>query len=136
MREQVERLKEFHDAFNHTVNETPTEVDLETYKLRSLLMAEELDEYVKACKEGDLVGIADAIADQLVILLGTAVTHGMGDILEDLFNEVMDSNMSKLDENGRPVINGQNGVDIPDLPVGKILKSDRYNPPNLEKYIK
>ena len=69
------------------------------------------------------------LADQLYLVLGSIVSHGMQDVIEEVFDAVHNSNMSKLDENGKPIINGQNGVLREDLPIGKVVKSDRYFTP-------
>lgn len=135
MKEQIEQLKQFQTSFNSIINDTPTLLDEADYKLRAELSAEELDEYVQACKAGDLVEIADAITDRLFLVLGDAVAHGMGDVLPKLFEEVVASNMSKLDDDGYPIINGQGGVDDPTKPVGKILKSKNFFEPNLKKIL-
>jgi len=86
---------------------------------------EELLEYLEACNNDDLVEITDALADQLYILLGTMVAHGMGDIIEDVFDEVHRSNMSKLGEDGKPIYRED----------GKILKGPDYFHPNLKEIL-
>lgn len=90
------------------------------------LMDEENQEYHEACEQEDLVEVADALTDQLYILCGTILKHGMGNIIEDLFDEVHRSNMSKLDENGKRIVRED----------GKILKSNLYTPPNLKPIVK
>ena len=66
-------------------------------------MSEENEEYLEAAKNGDLVEIADALGDQLYILCGTILKHGLQDKIVEVFNEIQRSNMSKLDENGKPI---------------------------------
>jgi predicted HAD superfamily Cof-like phosphohydrolase len=68
------------------------------------------------------VEIADALGDMLYILFGTALKHGLQHKLEAVFDEIHRSNMSKLDENGAPVVRAD----------GKILKSTLYTPPNIK----
>lgn len=116
MNKEQAQVQEMHEAFKHPVAETPTLVDAEVATLRYRLMGEELGEYVQAAADGDLVEIADALADLLVTVYGTAVVHGID--LESIFDIVMNSNMSKLDENGHPVPHAY----IP----GKFGKSDLY----------
>jgi predicted HAD superfamily Cof-like phosphohydrolase len=89
-------------------------------------MAEENDEYLEACENNSLVEIADALGDQLYILCGTILKHGMQDIIEDVFREIQASNMSKLGEDGKAVMRED----------GKILKGPGYFKPNLSKFIK
>ena len=86
-------------------------------------MEEENNEYLEACQNGDLVEVADAIGDKLFILMGTAVEHGMSQNLMDrIFNEIKDSNYSKLDDNGEPIFRND----------GKISKSNNYFKPRLK----
>lgn len=85
-------------------------------------MEEENKEYLEACWEGNLVEIADALGDQLYILCGTLLKHGLQHKIEEVFNEIHRSNMSKLDKDGKPIFRED----------GKILKSDQYFKPNIE----
>jgi predicted HAD superfamily Cof-like phosphohydrolase len=89
-------------------------------------MAEENDEYLDACHKNSLVEIADALGDQLYILCGTILKHGMQHIIEDVFDEIQASNMSKLGADGEPVLREDK----------KILKGPGYFKPNLSKFIK
>jgi predicted HAD superfamily Cof-like phosphohydrolase len=93
--------------------------------LRYRLMEEETKEYLEACWEGDIVEIADALGDQLYILCGTILKHGLQHKIEEVFDEIQRSNMSKLGENGKPIFRGD----------GKILKGPNYSPPDIEKII-
>ena len=61
------------------------------------------EEYLDACKNGDLVEVADALGDQLYILCGTILKHGLQNKIEEVFDEIQRSNMSKLDINGNPI---------------------------------
>lgn len=132
MKQYTDKLKEFNNTFGFKTNESPT-IE-ENYDLRYKLMEEENNEYLEACENNDLVGIADALGDQLYILCGTILHHGMQDIIEKCFDEIHSSNMSKADENGEAIINGENGVYDPSRPMGKLLKSDRYREPNLKQF--
>lgn len=101
-------------------------ISKDRYELRHRLMEEENNEYLEACKNGDLVEVADAIGDQMFILMGTAVEHGMPQILFDrIFNEIKDSNYSKLDDNKEPIFRED----------GKIMKSKNYFKPRLKGII-
>src|SRR5690606_936909 len=135
MKKQLKDLETFQKAFNSTFNETPTLLEDKDYFLRYHLLAEENEEYLEACRNNDKVGILDALTDQLYIVLGTIVSHGMQHIIEDAFQEVQNSNMSKLDDNGKPIINGENGVFDETRPKGKILKSKNFFEPNLKQFL-
>jgi len=135
MENELNKLKEFQIAFNSTYNDTPTLLKNQDYVLRFNLLKEENEEYLEACKNNDKVEILDALTDQLYIVLGTIVSHGMQDIIEKAFNEVHASNMSKLDNDGKPIINGLNGVLDNTRPVGKVLKSNNFFEPDLKQLI-
>jgi len=125
MKKQLEQLLEFQRAYNSTRNSKPTLISEDDYVLRYRLGKEELIEYFDACKDGDLIEVADALADQLYILLGTMISHGMQDVIEDIFDEVHRSNMSKLGPDGKPLYRED----------GKVLKGPNYSPPNVSKYL-
>ena len=123
--EKINSVKEFHEVFRIGSNEEPCLVGENDYMLRHRLMAEETEEYLEACKKGDLVEIADALGDQLYILFGTILKHGLQHKIEEVFDEIHRSNMSKLDENGKPVVRED----------GKILKSNLYFKPDIRKVL-
>jgi predicted HAD superfamily Cof-like phosphohydrolase len=125
MKEQLKQLLDFQTAYNSTRNFKPTLISEDDYVLRYKLGKEELIEYFDACKDGNLVEVADALADQLYILLGTMISHGMQDVIEDIFDEVHRSNMSKLGPDGKPLYRED----------GKVLKGPNYSPPNVSKYL-
>lgn len=112
----------FHETFQIGNADTPTLIDERDYTLRYNLIKEENEEYLDACKNGDLVEIADALGDQLYILFGTILKHGLQHKIEEVFDEIQRSNMSKLDENGQPIFRED----------GKILKSNLYFRPNIK----
>lgn len=136
MRDKINKLEIFQKSFNSTFSDEPVLLAPKDFELRYKLMKEENEEYLQASQDGNLVEVADALGDQLFVLLGTIVSHGMQDIIDDVFNEITASNMSKLDDNGKPIINGQNGVLEEDKPLGKVLKSPNYWKPNLQKFLK
>jgi len=101
------------------------DVGLDVYTLRYNLMREENEEYLDACKQGDLVEVADALGDQLYILCGTILKHGMQHKIEEVFDEIQRSNMSKLDIDGKPIFRED----------GKILKGENYFKPNIKEIL-
>jgi len=135
MQKQLEQVSKFQRAFGQNVETQPTLIKKETAKLRFDLMKEENEEYLEAVANDDLVEVADALGDQLYILCGTILEHGMQNVIEKCFEEIQRSNMSKLDEVGLPIINGEYGVFDETRPLGKVLKSDRYSPPNLQQFL-
>jgi len=126
MEKQLNKVEEFHIAFGQTNGQWPSVITNAEYNLRHSLMKEENDEYLEACYNNDLVEIADALGDQLYILCGTILKHGMQHIIEDVFDEIHASNMSKLGEDGKPLFRHD----------GKILKGKNYFVPNLEQFFK
>ena len=135
MQQQLEDLEWFQKKFNSTYNETPSLLEEEDYVLRFKLLQEENEEYLEACRNNDKVEILDALTDQLYIVLGSIVSHGMQHVIEKAFDEVQDSNISKLDDEGLPIINGENGVWDESRPKGKILKSKNFFEPNLKQFL-
>ena len=125
MKQQLEKVTQFHRVFKQIDGTEPQLLPENDFLLRHRLMAEENEEYLEACQQDDMVEIADALGDQLYILCGTILKHGMQNIIEDVFNEIQESNMSKLDENGQPLFRED----------GKIMKSNKYFPPNLERIL-
>ena len=125
MKEQIKAVETFHNAFGQDNGTYPRPLDQHGFNLRHSLMQEENDEYLEACFNNSLVEIADALGDQLYILCGTILRHGMQHIIEDVFNEIQASNMSKLGADGKPVLRED----------GKILKGPGYFRPNLSKFI-
>lgn len=122
----LRKVAEFNKAFNIENRMVPTIPDEATLELRYKLALEELDEFKEAAAAKDIVGMYDALIDQLYILLGTVHACGMGVALEEGFYEVHRSNMTKLGEDGNPIYRED----------GKVIKSERYDPPNLQKVLK
>ncbi len=125
MIELVKKVEEFQHITKQLINTEPKSINWELAQFRYNLALEELDEYREACEKGDLVGIFDALLDQLYILLGTFNTHGMQSILIKGFEEVHRSNMSKLDDDNQPLYNE----------IGKVMKSKNYTPPKLDNIL-
>ncbi len=127
MKAQLEQVLGFHKGFGCHIEVEPTaSPSWEVTDVRARLIQEELDEYREAVADGDLVRVADALSDLMYVLLGTYIAHGLHTRAEALFDEVHRSNMSKLDENGRPVLRED----------GKILKPDCWSPPNLASVLR
>lgn len=125
-KEIIENVEDFHNAFGIENNFEPTaNLTLDEVTLRYNLMKEENEEYYEAAKNGDLVEIADALGDQLYILCGTLLKHGLKDKINEVFMEIQRSNMSKLDVNGKPIYRED----------GKVMKSDLYFKPNIKKVL-
>ena len=125
MQEQLKKVAAFHRVFKQTQTDEPTLIPEDDFILRHKLMSEENQEYIEACWNGDIVEIADALGDQLYILCGTILKHGMQDVIIDVFNEIQASNMSKLGPDRQPILRED----------GKILKGPEYFKPNLSKFI-
>ncbi len=122
MKNKIEAVKAFHTAFKIGHREAP-KADLGTAKnkLRFNLMKEENEEYLEAANNNDLVEVADALGDMLYILCGTIIEHGMQHKIEEVFDEIQRSNMSKLGEDGEPIYRED----------GKVLKGPNYFKPNI-----
>lgn len=126
MKRKLEAVKEFHDVFGLVVEDTPQDnLSEKDYMLRYNLMKEENEEYLEACQNKDLVEIADALGDQLYILCGTILRHGLQHKIEEVFEEIQRSNMSKLGEDGKPIYRED----------GKVLKGPNYFKPDIKSII-
>ena len=128
MKKQLKQLEEFHRSFGLYINEKPTlRIPQDLNELRMRVMKEEVDEYAEEyaitgdTEDERLQAVAKELADIAYTLLGTVVSHGLQDEFERIFDAVHESNMSKLDENGKPIYRED----------GKILKSSRYHEPDL-----
>ncbi|NCP85601.1 MAG: nucleoside triphosphate pyrophosphohydrolase family protein [Bacteroidetes bacterium] len=123
MKRKIEAVKQFHIAFKLGIKNKPT-ADLGEAKnlLRYKLMREENEEYLEAANTNDLVEVADALGDMLYILCGTIIEHGMQHKIEEVFEEIQRSNMSKLGADGKPIYRED----------GKVLKGPSYFPPNIK----
>jgi len=88
-------------------------------------MDEENNEYLEAAEDDDLVEVADALGDMLYILCGTILEHGMQHKIEEVFNEIQRSNMSKLGADGKPIYRED----------GKVMKGPSYFKPNIESIL-
>lgn len=126
MKKQLNHVEKFHDTFGIPNEYTPkATISNDLIDLRFKLMAEENEEYLEAAKNGDLVEVADALGDMMYILCGTILSHGMQHKIEEVFEEIQRSNMSKLGEDGEPIYRED----------GKVLKGPNYFKPNIAKII-
>lgn len=125
-KEIIGAVETFHNAFGIENHYQPTAaLSASEVQLRFDLMKEENDEYIEAALKGDLVEVADALGDQLYILCGTILRHGLQHKIVEVFEEIQRSNMSKLDENGKPIYRED----------GKVLKSALYFRPDIAKIL-
>ena len=117
------KVKIFMKTFNQEVKTKPSFSTDKINSLRYELIIEELDELKVAMKNNDLLEVADALTDILYVTYGAG--HAFGIDLDKCFDEVQNSNMSKLDENGKPIYDE----------FGKVMKGPKYFKPNLNKCI-
>jgi predicted HAD superfamily Cof-like phosphohydrolase len=118
-------VEAFHRAFGLPRSRSPSlnGIDRALIELRTRLLDEETTEFADAAARRDLVGMADALADVVYVAYGTALSFGLD--LDAVLREVHRSNMSKLDDRGRPVMRDD----------GEVLKSPRYTPPDVRRVI-
>ncbi len=127
IQKELKAVEAFHKAFKIDCAEKPTADLPENIKeLRFNLMEEENQEYLEAAKNNDLVEVADALGDMLYILCGTILTHGMQHKIEEVFEEIQRSNMSKLGGDGEPIYRAD----------GKVMKGPNYFKPDIAKILK
>ena len=118
-----ELVGDFMEAFGQKVELEPTWPDFNTRELRLDLIQEELDELAQAMEDRDMVQIADALTDLLYVVYGAG--HAFGIDLDECFQEVHSSNMSKLGPNGKPIHRED----------GKVMKGPGYYEPDLESIL-
>ena len=118
-----EKVGTFMKTFGQEVKSKPSFSSDKINKLRVDLIKEELDELQEAMKNNDLLEVADALTDILYVTYGAG--HAFGIDLDKCFEEVQNSNMSKLDENGKPIYNES----------GKVMKGPNYFKPDLSKFV-
>ena len=117
-------VKKFMQTFGQEVKNKAALPNDKIIKLRYDLILEELNEFKQALDQKDLKEVADALTDILYVTYGAG--HSFGIDLDKCFEEVQSSNMSKLDENGKPIYNES----------GKVMKGPKYFKPNLNKFVK
>lgn len=125
-KEMLSKLVEFNEVYGIKYSkELVKHPNIKNHELRYELTREENKEFLEAIMNEDPVEVADAVGDMLYILLGTILDLGLQDKIEDVFNEIHRSNMSKLGEDGKPIYRED----------GKLLKGPNFTPPNLVQFI-
>ncbi len=126
MKNKIAAVQQFHQAFGLGIKQEPiANLGEDKNLLRFNLMKEENEEYLEAANNNDLIEVADALGDMLYILCGTIIEHGMQHKIEEVFNEIQRSNMSKLGANGKPIYRED----------GKVLKGPNYFKPDIKKIL-
>ena len=126
MKKRIDAVTQFHSAFGLGVSEQPiASLGEAKNRLRFELMKEENEEYLEAAQNDNLVEVADALGDMLYILCGTIIEHGMQHKIEEVFDEIQRSNMSKLGADGKPIYRED----------GKVLKGPNYFKPNIKEIL-
>lgn len=122
MKTKIDAVALFHKSFGLGISQSPVaNLGSEKIHLRFNLMDEENREYLEAAQGDNLVEVADALGDMLYILCGTILEHGMQYKIEEVFEEIQKSNMSKLGPDGKPIYRAD----------GKVLKGPDYFKPNI-----
>ena len=148
----IAQVREFHEKFKHPILPSPAIPNPDRCALRVNLLTEELKELQQAIDDGDIVGVADAFCDLQYVLSGAVLEFGLGDKIENLFNEVHRSNMSKACKSLKEAedtqkiylerddvesyVKEQDGVFLVNRKSdNKTLKSVNYSPANLKPII-
>ena len=118
-----EKVRIFMKTYGQEVKDKAGLSDARTNKLRIDLIKEELEELTEAMQDENLLEVADALTDILYVTYGAG--HALGMDLDKCFEEVQNSNMSKLGEDGKPIYNE----------AGKVMKGPNYFKPDLSKYL-
>ena len=118
-----EKVRLFMKTYGQEVKDKAGFSDAKTNKLRIDLIKEELEELTEAMQDENLLEVADALTDILYVTYGAG--HAFGIDLDKCFEEVQNSNMSKLGEDGKPIYNE----------TGKVMKGPNYFKPDLSKYL-
>ena len=118
-----DKVGTFMKTFGQEVKDKPSLSTKKINNLRVSLIEEEFKELKDAIKNNDLLEVADALTDILYVTYGAG--HAFGINLDECFNEVQNSNMSKLGLDGRPIFNEK----------GKVMKGPNYFKPNLSKFV-
>ena len=119
-----EKVRLFMKTYGQEVKDKAGFSDAKTNKLRIDLIKEELEELTEAMQDENLLEVADALTDILYVTYGAG--HAFGIDLDKCFEEVQNSNMSKLGEDGKPIYNE----------AGKVMKGPNYFKPDLSKFVK
>ncbi|MFL9843759.1 pyrophosphohydrolase domain-containing protein [Flavobacterium rhizosphaerae] len=127
MKKQLDHVTLFHSSFGLGTGKIPTaSLGEKLNVLRYSLMKEENEEYLEAAQNNDLTEVADALGDMLYILCGTIIEHGLQHKIEEVFDEIQRSNMSKLGADGKPIYRED----------GKVMKGPGYFKPDFTEILK
>jgi len=127
MKSKIGAVEQFHNSFGLGVSHImKADLGKDKNRLRFDLMDEENKEYLEAANKNDLIEVADALGDMLYILCGTILEHGMQYKIEEVFEEIQRSNMSKLGADGKPIYRED----------GKVLKGPNYFKPDIQGVLK
>ena len=118
-----DKVKTFMETFKQEVKNKPSFSSEKINQLRYSLIKEELQELKEAIEQNNLLEVADALTDILYVTYGAG--HAFGINLDKCFDEVQESNMSKLGQDGKPIFNE----------LGKVMKGPKYFKPNLKKFV-
>jgi predicted HAD superfamily Cof-like phosphohydrolase len=122
----LDQVREFHETYGAAINDEPHIADTDLNAFRVRLLQEELDELKEALADGDAVETLDALTDLQYVLDGAFLSLGMHGVKDAAFAEVHRSNMSKLGEDGKPILRESDG---------KVLKGPNYFKPDLNKFV-
>ena len=117
------KVKDFMSIYGQEIKNNAEFPDKKIIELRLKLIQEELNEFQEAIKNKDIIEVADALTDILYVTYGAG--HSFGINLDKCFDEVQNSNMSKLGEDGKPIYNQ----------IGKVMKGPKYFKPDLSKFL-
>lgn len=123
----LEQVQIFHETYGLPVKDAPDISDPKTNALRVNLLEEEVEELKEALEQGDIVEVLDALTDLQYVLDGAYLSFGLQSLKMPAFEEVQRSNMSKLGEDGKPIVREEDG---------KILKGPNYFKPDLTQFLK
>lgn len=123
----LEQVQIFHETYGLPVKDAPDISDPKTNALRVNLLEEEVEELKEALEQGDIVEVLDALTDLQYVLDGAYLSFGLQSLKMPAFEEVQRSNMSKLGEDGKPIVREEDG---------KILKGPNYFKPDLAEFLK
>jgi predicted HAD superfamily Cof-like phosphohydrolase len=115
---ELECVRDFHEKMGQPFGDLPQLIGKDRLKLRYKLISEELEEYKEAAESGKITDISKELCDLLYVVLGTMIEHGLADVLENLFDAVHESNMTKLSPDGSVNFNE----------FGKVIKPPTYSP--------
>lgn len=123
----LEQVREFHETYGAAINDEPHISDKDLNAFRISLLQEELDELKEALADNDPIETLDALIDIQYVLDGAFLSLGFHDVKMAAFSEVQRSNMSKLGEDGKPILRESDG---------KVMKGPNYFKPDMAQFIK